>query len=486
VRRLRWSSLFTVHFGLPMANYTAGPRAKWEIRMQHPQARPRASRPTAERRAVRASLAALVLLLGLLVEVGGAAGDGATVARLTPRAPAPGASRAPAADPDGIAIGDLPLRRVAAQPQVVTKGELARGQTLSAALRSQGISSQTIHVVAREMRPVFDFRHAQPGDRYRLSLDDEGGVVDFRYSTSSLQSYHLFRAGEGFIARPEAAELHPRVARIAGVVRSSLYEAVRSLGEDPQLAGEFAGLFAWDIDFRSVQPGDEFRILYERLYRMDDRGGEHYVRPGRILAARYRGATGEHTAVYFETDENKGGYYRADGGSIEREFLVAPLRYSRVSSGYSFARRHPILHVTRPHRGIDYAAPTGTPVWAVADGKVIYRGWAGGFGNLVKIQHVNGYVSYYGHLSKFAPGLRVGQKVSQKEVIGFVGSTGLATGPHVCFRIAKDGQYVNPLKLKSPAGEPIADEYWVDFQIVRDTLLSELDGTTLVATDEAL
>ena len=199
-----------------------------------------------------------------------------------------------------------------------------------------------------------------------------------------------------------------------------------------------------------------------------------YVRPGRILAAHYEGRAGKHTAIYFESEEGRGGYYRPDGSSVRRSFLVAPLRYDRISSSFTSARRHPILKVLRPHHGIDYAAPSGTPLWSVADGKVIYRGWAGGFGNLVKVRHDGGYISYYAHLSRFAKGLKVGQRVSQKQVVGYVGKTGLATGPHVCFRIAKDGRYVDPARLRTPSVAPVAAELRPLFHASRDILLAEL------------
>jgi murein DD-endopeptidase MepM/ murein hydrolase activator NlpD len=235
-----------------------------------------------------------------------------------------------------------------------------------------------------------------------------------------------------------------------------------------------------------IRVGDEFRILYEQLFRTGENGDEVFVRPGRILAARYAGKAGEHTAVYFESEEGRGGYYRPDGSTVQREFLMAPVRYARVSSRYSAARRHPILKITRPHHGIDYAAATGTPVFAVAGGEVLYNGWSGGFGNLVKIRHDSGYVTYYGHLSRFADGLRVGQPVGQKQVIGYVGSTGLSTGPHVCFRVAKNGKYVNPIQLPTPEGPPLPSEFKKNFQARRDTLLASLDSGTLVAADEAL
>ena len=247
-------------------------------------------------------------------------------------------------------------------------------------------------------------------------------------------------------------------------------------------------IFAWDIDFtRNVKSGDAFRVLYERLYLTDDDGEDVYIRPGRILAARYEGAVGEHAAVYFETEEGRGGYFRPDGTTIEGAFLVAPLRYSRITSTYTNARRHPILNVTRRHPGIDYAAAEGTQLWSIADGTVVYRGWAGASGNLVKVRHANGYVSHYAHLARFAEGLEVGQRVHQKEVIGYVGHTGLATGSHVCFRVTRNGRYVNPMAIRSADDDSlIPPDLQADFATTRDQLLAGLDFGMIGASDEAL
>ena len=369
--------------------------------------------------------------------------------------------------------------------EVVT-GEIRRGDTLAAALGRHGVSNEVVHAIDRGIRPLFDFRRARAGHRYRLAVTEEGALVQFRYQISDLESYVLRREGDELYASHEEAELTPRVARVAGVVTSSLHEAVVALGENGLLANDFSDIFAWDIDFsRSVQPGDEFQILYERLYR-ETAAGEDYVRPGRILAATYRGAAGDHSAYYFELDEGHGGYYRDDGRSVEGGFLRAPLRYRQITSRYVDARRHPILKITRPHHGIDYAAPRGTPVWAVADGKVIYRGRAGGFGNLVKVRHENGYVSYYSHLDGFASDVKVGDRVQQKQVVGYVGSTGLATGPHTCFRVAKNGKYVNPARVPGPLGPPIPQTQLARFAEKRDDLIARLSGGPMVTTLDAL
>ena len=370
---------------------------------------------------------------------------------------------------------------------VVTRGSLKPGQSLSEALRSQGIDAGLVHTIAAEFAGVFDFRRARPGHAYRLGQEAGGEMVDFRYSVTPEKSYYLYRADSGYQVREDHAVLRAEVTRVAGQIDSSLYGTIKTLGERSQLASEFADIFAWDIDFsRSVRSGDDFQILYERLYRTNADGEEVYVRPGRILAARYRGRSGEHAAVYFEGEKGRGSYYRPDGTSVERAFLVAPLKFSRISSSFSTARRHPILKVVRPHRGIDYAASQGTPLWSVGEGRVIFQGWAGGSGNLVKIKHRNGYVSYYAHLSRFEPGLEVGSQVEQKQVIGYVGATGLATGPHVCFRVQKNGRYVNPLDISAPAGEPVAGDDLERFESARDLLFADLGTGMQMALDEAL
>ena len=321
-----------------------------------------------------------------------------------------------------------------------------------------------------------------------IARNPDGTLLEFRYEISDLESFVLRREGDEYRGTHEAAELRPELARIAGVVTSSLHEAIVQLGEQGQLANDFSDVFAWDLDFsRAGQAGDEFRILYERLYRTDPSGEEVYVRPGRILAARYIGSAQDLSAVYFEIEEGRGGYFRPDGSSVEGQFLRAPLRYTSITSRYTSSRRPPILKVTRPHHGIDYAAPRGTPLWAVADGKVIYRGWAGGFGNLIKVRHDNDYISYYSHLSRFANGLEVGQRVQQKQVIGFVGSTGLATGPHVCFRVAKDGKFVNPSRVPTPAGPPVPSDLLERFSGERKMLMAKLgQQAPLVSTRQAL
>jgi murein DD-endopeptidase MepM/ murein hydrolase activator NlpD len=371
---------------------------------------------------------------------------------------------------------------------IITEGDIGSGQTLARSLRGNGVSAMAVHVIATEMAPVFDFRYARPGDSYRLTQNENGDVLRFRYVRSPQQYFTIRREGDGYVAASHEPELVRHRARIAGVVSTTLYEAVEALGEEVELANDFAEIFAWDVDFsRTVQPGDEFSILYERVFMVGEDGTETYLRPGRILAARYTNGLDEYRAVYFERSEGKGGYYRPDGSSVRRQLLRTPLNYRRISSRFSRSRFHPILRVRRPHLGIDYAAPRGTPVWAVGDGTVIFRGYSGGLGRLVKVRHANDYVSYYGHLSRFPPGMKVGERVHQKEVVGYVGSSGLATGPHLHFQLMKHGRPIDPAAVRTPAGEPIPDTAQGLFASTSDELLRELDPIPLaVVTNEAL
>ncbi len=450
-------------------------------------------------------LAVLFITIALLAGFGIGKRIGSTEYAVTPAASAEIALAAKGADAvavkqnqgqvvaqyKAVAIDSLPLHRrerheKAAGPlTIVTRGEITLGESLGSSLRRQGIAPATVHVIASEMRKVFDFRNSRPGDHYRLIQDADGQILVFRYSQNPDESFYLAWEGAGYTIRREATELHAQISKIAGVVDSSFYGAIVALGEQSTLASEFAGIFAWDIDFsRNVHPGDEFSILYERLYRRNKDGEQVYVRPGRILAGRYNGAVGHYTVVHYGDDEGGHAYFRPDGSSVERAFLAAPLEFSRISSRFSRARYHPILNVTRPHLGIDYAAPYGTPVYAVAEGIVEFKGRAGSSGNLVRIRHTGGYTSHYAHLSRFHGDVAVGDHVDQKQIMGYVGSTGLSTGPHVCFRVKKDGRYVDPMKISSPAGDPVQSEEFDDFINVRDQLLARLDPGSVSLNNE--
>lgn len=372
----------------------------------------------------------------------------------------------------------------------VIEGRIEKGETLAKAFGRLGLAKSAATLVQNQLKPRFDLRRIKAGQDFRVALDPRGNLASFHYRVSKTEHYWLERSGKGWRAWREESDVRREKRKIAGVVSSNLVSAVQETGgpENGRLAKDFAGIFAWDLDFsRGVQPGDEFRILYEHTYAPQGKGRERSLGPGRILAAKYHGGGGELAAIYYETEPGRGGYYRPDGTSVQGQFLAAPLNYSRITSSFSPARFHPILRRTRPHMGVDYAAPTGTPIWSVGNGVVSYVGWMSGYGRLVKVRHAGGYESYYSHMSRFANGLRVGQPVRQKQVIGFVGASGLATGPHTCFRITKDGSYVDPLRVRiATSGDQIPKSQWVNFRAIRDRRLSELGPAPIVTTNSAM
>lgn len=357
----------------------------------------------------------------------------------------------------------------------VITGHVSAGGTVSGSLRARGVSPRTVSQIALAMLPIFNFRYARAGDFFSLIEDGEGNLLSFEFQRGRSDIYRIERGPGGELAAlRERVPLERRVQQLAGVVRTSLFESILELGEHPDLVNAFADVFVWDFDFdRQTRPGDEFRMLFEKFY---DREG--FVRYGTVLGGQYRSGDRELVAVYFEDADGYGDYYTPEGHAMRRAFLRAPVRYSRISSRYSHSRLHPVLKVRRPHHGVDYAAPLGTPVWAVADGVVQYVGWNGGFGRLVRVRHANGYVSYYGHLSSFQKGLKTGARVKQKDVIGYVGTSGLSSGPHLDYRLKVNGRFVDPLKVRFPKGEPIRVEARSDFEEVKQARLAALAGAS--------
>jgi len=242
------------------------------------------------------------------------------------------------------------------------------------------------------------------------------------------------------------------------------------LGQSPELTMRFADIFAWQIDFLTEpRPGDTFKFIWEKSYKE----GKEFS-DGRILVAQYLGEEGSHTAILFEDPEGHKDYYTVKGESLRKEFLRSPLNYRRISSHFSYRRFHPILKYYRPHFGIDYAAPFGTPVVSIGDGVVTYVGWKGDYGRFVKIRHRNGYYSTYGHFSRYGRGIGRGENVEQGQVVGYVGGTGLATGPHLDFRVIRNGKFVNFLKIQIPAAESIKDKFKGEFEITKRDRLYQL------------
>ena len=256
---------------------------------------------------------------------------------------------------------------------------------------------------------------------------------------------------------------------VGGEVESSLWNAMVDNGASPQLAVMLSNIFGWTVDFFGVQRGDAFRLIYEQEF-VEEKPLQNF----RVRAASFCASDSLFYAIPFVQDDEEL-YYNANGNSLEGAFLKAPLDYYRISSRFTNSRYHPVLRRYRAHHGVDYAAPTGTPVYAIGSGKVIAKGFqANGGGNYVKIRHNSTYTTTYMHLSRFAKGLQVGDMVAQKEVIGYVGSTGLSTGPHLDFRVYENGKPINPLTIKSQPKKPISEENRMAFNILRDSLVNRL------------
>ena len=333
------------------------------------------------------------------------------------------------------------------EPDIVLPGKIEKGQTLATAMRPFELPKSLFASICDELKPLVNLHRVKPGDSFEIRLAHTGELKRFSFRTGPLDIYHLSPDPETrWRAWKEDIQVDRYWARIEGEITSSLFEAIAAQDEGESLIMDFADIFAWEIDFfMDPQPGDRFRIVVEKDYV-----GETFARYGRILYAEYQSAGRRREAIYYQGDRKRGDYYNADGQSLRKAFLRSPLKFTRISSGYSRNRKHPILGVRRPHLGIDYAAPTGTPVWAIGDGTVILCGWNGGYGKQVIIRHRNGHESMYGHLSRFGPGIRKGKTVQQKQVVGYVGSTGLSTGPHLDFRLRRNQAFVNPLRQISP------------------------------------
>ncbi|HUG53600.1 MAG TPA: peptidoglycan DD-metalloendopeptidase family protein, partial [Vicinamibacteria bacterium] len=289
----------------------------------------------------------------------------------------------------------------------------------------------------------------------------------FTYGIDELRTLRVTRTGGDYRAEVVTRDYDVEIATAAGTITSSLFGAVSDAGEKDQLALDLADIFVWDVDFNTeLRKGDSFRVAVEKL-SLDGT----FSRYGRILSAELVRGERVIQAVRFEGSHGPG-YYMPDGRPMRKAFLRSPLRFTRISSGFTRARLHPVLHVMRPHLGVDYAAPTGTPVRASANGVVKAAGWSGGYGKMVRLRHANGYETLYGHLSRIR--VRAGQRVEQGTVIGAVGATGLASGPHLDYRMVKNGAFVNPLKVQSPPAERISPAEHAAFDAARESQLALL------------
>ncbi|MBI4637709.1 MAG: M23 family metallopeptidase [Candidatus Rokubacteria bacterium] len=341
-----------------------------------------------------------------------------------------------------------------AAPATKTTGvELRRGDTLVKALARGGVDRRVGNEIATALSDNgADLRRLRPRDALSIVWNLAGAPIAVSWEPSPWLGFAVVSTDNGWEVRRAETRPDVRVEPVQGEVARSLFAAVEEARESPQLVLDFVEIFQSDFDFTAdTRSGDRFRLLVEKRY-----AGESFVDYGRILVAQYVSDGRILTGVGFERPGRTGwGYYDPTGLSLRKSFLKSPLEFTRITSGFTYARPHPILGGVRPHLAVDYAAPIGTPVRAVADGVVARAGWDGGSGISIQLRHRAGYETMYNHLARLAADVRAGARVRQRQVIGYVGTTGLSTGPHLDYRVAKNGTFVNPLGEKFIPGEPI-------------------------------
>ncbi|MBR3826745.1 MAG: peptidoglycan DD-metalloendopeptidase family protein [Alistipes sp.] len=357
------------------------------------------------------------------------------------------------------------------------------GETVGGILGRRGISAVMVDRLDKAAQEVFPLRQIRADNAYttftRHTVDSLGehDKVDYVVYHRNAIDYVVF----GFVGDSVSVSLGSRPVTVVrqcreAVITSSLWGAIMEQELPYALAAEFEDIYQWTVDFFGIQEGDSFKVIYDQKY-VDDVS----VGIGRIWGAEFHHGGKTFYAIPYAQEEGKLRYWEANGESLRKQLLKAPLKYTRISSKFSNSRLHPVHKVYRPHHGVDYAAPSGTHVHSVADGVVIFAGWGGGGGNTIKIQHAGSIVTGYLHLRGFAKGIRVGTRVTQGQLIGYVGSTGTSTGPHLDYRIWKNGTAIDPLKVPQEPAEPISAEHKERFEAVRDRVMRELEG---VATAE--
>ena len=367
------------------------------------------------------------------------------------------------------------LYGIEADDYQLKKDTIKLGQTLGKVLGQYGISAQRVDQLDKAAKEIFPLKQIRADRPYILFLRKDSlnlGKLDYFVYEKDVVEYVVFDFTQDSIAitKGEKPVTIKRQKR-SSTIESSLWGAIMRDSLPYSLAAEMEEIYQWTVDFFGIQKGDNFTVIYDE--KLID---STHVGIGRIWGAKFNHAGYEVYAIPFKQGD-KIQYWEYDGASLRKQLLKAPLKFSRISSGFSYSRLHPVHRVYRAHTGVDYAAPKGTPVRAVADGVVTFKGWGGGGGNTLKIKHAGNLVTGYLHLSKFAAGINKGSRVSQGQLIGYVGSTGTSTGPHLDYRIWKNGTPINPLKVPQEPAEPIKKENMAAFEILRERIVAELNGT---------
>ncbi|MBM7062195.1 peptidoglycan DD-metalloendopeptidase family protein [Pseudomonas sp. UL073] len=348
---------------------------------------------------------------------------------------------------------------------------VARGDTLSTLFAKLGLSSTDVHTVLNSAKEAKLFGQLKVGQVLEIHLSADGQLENMHSQLSPLESITLSKNGDLFKFKRDLAKPDVRAAYARGVIDSSLSLAGKRAGLSHEMTMDLANVFGYDIDFsQDIRDGDEFEVIYEEKAVAGKRVGT-----GEILAARFKNRGKLYTAVRYTSKQGITSYYTADGNSMRKAFIRMPVDFARISSGFSMGRKHPILNKIRAHKGVDYAAPRGTPIKATGDGKIMLAGRRGGYGNCVIIQHGNTYRTLYGHMQGFAKGIRNGSMVKQGQIIGYIGTTGLSTGPHLHYEFQVNGVHVDPLSRKLPMADPIAKAEKARFLQQSQPLLARMD-----------
>ncbi|MEJ2621731.1 MAG: peptidoglycan DD-metalloendopeptidase family protein [Candidatus Thiodiazotropha sp.] len=357
--------------------------------------------------------------------------------------------------------------------------EIRRGDSMASIFKKNKLSPSLLHQIVNSSKTAKQLTNIRPGETLHLVFDSDDKLLSLRLQHSKVDSLMILATADGFTATENSREVDTRNTHLSGVIESSLYLSAKKSGLSDQLIMQLADIFGWDIDFAlEIRSGDRFTVIFEEDYLDGEK-----LRDGPILAAEFTNQGKTYQALRYVDESGRADYYTPEGRSMRKAFLRAPVDFRRISSRFTKERYHPVLGKKRPHRGVDYAAKTGTPIKASGDGKVIFRGKKGGYGNTLIIQHGQTYTTLYAHLSRFNKKARKGKRVKQGQVIGYVGKTGLATGPHLHYEFRVNGIHRNPLTVKLPAAEPIAEKYRDDFMMTIQPLVSKLEliSRTLVA-----
>jgi len=349
-----------------------------------------------------------------------------------------------------------------------------KGDSVARIFADLGVSSATLNKITTSHPAGKKLSNIHPGQTLEFLFDENQELLEIRLQVSSIKTLHIRATTTGFKYYYEEKELIKRIGFATGLVEDSLYMTAQNAGLNDKLIMQMAEIFSWDIDFsQDIRHGDSFRVIFEEEYIENEK-----INSGEILAVEFINNGKQYKAVRYTNINNRSGYYSPEGYSLQKAFLRNPVKYVRISSHFSEARNHPVLHKIRAHKGVDYAAAKGTPIIASSDGKVSFRGQKGGYGNSIEISHGMKYSTFYAHLSRFHPKVKKGTFVKQGQIIGYVGRSGLATGDHLHYEFRINGIHRDPLKVKLPRSLPVPDKERSEFSTHAQSMLRLLDTQT--------